>query len=72
MHDTIVAAVSRTFGFKNWPYSNEFEVKHELFYQLSRLAVDGTSLADIVPGSPTCRLHAEGKVLNGKPKKQTY
>lgn len=69
MHDKIVVAVNQTFGFQQWIYSNEFEVKHELFYQLSRLAVDGTSLADLVPGAPTCRLHAEGKVLNGNPRK---
>ena len=69
MHDKIVAAVNQTFGFRQWPYSNEYEVKHELFYQLSRLAVAGTSLADLVSGAPTCRLHAEGKVVNGKPQK---
>ena len=69
IHDHVIAAVNQTFAFRRWHYTNEFEVKHELFYQLSQLAMEGVGLADRVPGSPTCRLHAEGKVLNGRPQK---
>src|SRR5882762_11499344 len=69
MHDQIVTAVARAFGFSGWRFSNEFEIKHELFHQLASLSVDGVQLAETVPGTPTCRLHAEGKILNGKPQK---
>src|SRR2546430_17120030 len=62
-------AVARAFGFCGWPFSNEFEIKHELFHQLARLSVEGVRLSERVPGTPTCRLQAEGKILNGKPQK---
>src|SRR5882762_7529917 len=69
MHDQIVTAVARAFGFSGWEFSNEFEIKHELFHQLASLSVDGVGLSERVPGTPTCRLHAEGKILNGRPQK---
>jgi len=65
MYEQIRRAVGRTFGFTGWKYRNEFEVKHELFHQLAQETHDGIALSDVVPGTPTCRLHAEAKALNG-------
>jgi hypothetical protein len=69
VHRQIVTAIARVFGFSGWDFSNEFEIKHELFHQLASLSVDGVGLSERVPGTPTCRLHAEGKILNGRPQK---
>ena len=69
MHDLVVLAVSRTFGFSGWKYANEFEFKHELFHRLASLTANGIGLAQQVPRTPSCRLHAEGKVLNGYARK---
>jgi hypothetical protein len=69
MHEQIVAAVGRVFGFLGWRFSNEFEIKHELFHQLAVLSLDGQQLSEKLPGAPSCRLHAEGKILNGRPQK---
>jgi hypothetical protein len=69
MHELILQAVNRTFGFRGWSFANEFEIKHELFHQLALKYWEDVSLASIVTGSSSCRLHAEGKVLNGRPQK---
>lgn len=69
MHDVIIRAIERTFRFNGWTFANEFEFKHELFHQLAQPAAGEASLAQKVAGTPTCILHAEGKVVNGNPKK---
>lgn len=65
----LLAALSRTYGFRRWEFGNEAEFKHELFHQLARPLSDGSSLAIARGGQPTCRLHCEGKVENGNPQK---
>jgi hypothetical protein len=69
MHERILTAVAKTFGFSGWNLNTEFEIKYELFHQLAKLDVAGTSLAAAVPGTPSCRLHAEGRVLSDKPQR---
>lgn len=62
-------ALARTYGFRGWPLGNEAEFKHELFHQLALVELGGTGPADQVPDTPSCRLHAEGKVENGNARK---
>ena len=69
MHDLIIEALKATYGFDLWQFENEAEFKHEIFHQLSLKTVDGVRLSHQVPGSQTCRLHAEGKIENGNPSK---
>ena len=56
---------------KAWRYlgpnvRNESDFKHELYHQLAVLEVGGTKLNELVPGTPSCRLHAETKIEVGK------
>jgi hypothetical protein len=67
LHQSILNAVQRAFGFSGWPYANEFELEHELFHCLADIVVDGVELTQTVPGTSTRRLHAGGKVVNGNP-----
>lgn len=69
MTQLITEAVAQTYGFSGWAFDNEAEFKHELFHRLALHVVDAIPLAQLVPGTPTCRLHSEGKVENGKPQK---
>lgn len=69
MHESIRNAVAHAYGFRGWTYSNVAEFKHELFHRLAQVSVDGHRLIDKVPGTPSCRLHCEGKVENGNASK---
>lgn len=69
LHALILGALARTYGFDLWRFENEAEFKHELFHQLAVCKVDGLPLNAQVDGTPSCRLHAEGKVENGNPSK---
>jgi hypothetical protein len=45
---------------------NESDFKHELYHQLAQLTVDNVKLNDMVPGTSSCRLHAETKIESGE------
>jgi hypothetical protein len=44
---------------------NESDFKHELYHQLAQLTLDNVKLNDMVPGTSSCRLHAETKIEPG-------
>ena len=45
---------------------NESDFKHELYHQLAKLKIDNTKLNEKVPGTSSCRLHAETKIEPGR------
>jgi hypothetical protein len=69
MHERILTAVAKMLGFSAWGLTTEFEIKYELFHQLAKLDVAGTGLAAAVPGTSSCRLHAEGRILSERPQR---
>ncbi len=44
---------------------NESDFKHELYHQLAQLTLGNVELNDMVPDTPSCRLHAETKIEPG-------
>ncbi len=71
MHNNILSALDATYAFSEseWRFDNEAEFKHELFHQLALTKYKGVPLSQAENGALTPRLHAEGKVENGNPKK---
>lgn len=67
--EKIHSAIYATYRFAGWKFENEAEFKHELFHRLALTTANGSPINEAEPGAITARLHAEGKVENGNPKK---
>ena len=63
--EQLESALRSTWCYLGPKVRNESDFKMELFHQLAAIKVDGVPLCDQVPGTPSCRLHAETKIENG-------
>ena len=61
----LMTACENAWQFLGDEDHNESDFKHELYHQLAQLTVDNVKLNDMVPDTPSCRLHAETKIESG-------
>ncbi len=64
--DILRAAAGRAWDYLGPKVRNESDFKHELYHQLAMESIDGNHLNQLVPGTTSCRLHAETKVDHGR------
>ena len=59
-------ACDNAWSYLGGAVRNESDFKHELYHQLAQIQIDNTKLNEIVPGTSSCRLHAETKIEAGR------
>jgi hypothetical protein len=66
LESELMTACENAWQYLGNEVTNESDFKHELYHQLAQLTLDNVKLNEMVPHTPSCRLHAETKIEPGK------